>query len=37
MEEESNGELESLDTIFKCKVERSLYWPVGNLCILTNT
>ena len=38
MEEESNGELAFLDTLLKWnKRERSLYWYIGSLHILTST
>ena len=36
MEEESNAELVFLDTLLNIIMERSLYWYVGSLRILTN-
>ena len=36
-EEESNGELAFLDTLLKRIMERSLYWYIESLHILTNT
>ena len=37
MEEESYEELAFLETLFKQSMERSLYWYIGNILILTNT